>query len=94
MTERQRPFDRVTYAHLPMDGRDVDVFRRTASVVVHNHSEAYRAYCMLREDLEHSFVGGPWIDEDAMMDAMAGLREMMRPDERRFLDGEGPMVLP
>jgi len=63
-------------------------------VAISNHSEAYRAYCVLRADLDASFAGGPRVDENATLDAMAGLREMMRPDERRFLDGEGPMVLP
>lgn len=93
MTERQRPFDTATYAHLPMDGRDVDVFL-TVPVVVHNHSEAYRAYGMLRADLDASFVGGPRVDEDAVLDAMAGLLEMMLPAERALLNNEGPLVLP
>lgn len=64
------------------------------AVVVHNHSEAYRAYCMLRADLDASFAGGPRVDEDATLDAMAGLLEMMLPTERALLDHEGPMVLP
>lgn len=64
------------------------------AVVVHNHSEAYRAYCMLRADLDASFAGGPRVDEDATLDAMAGLLEMMLPAERALLDHEGPMVLP
>ena len=91
MTERVRPFDRATYTHLPMDGRDVFL---TAPVVVHNHSEAYRAYCMLRADLDAYLAGGTSVDEDATLDAMAGLLGMMLPAEQALLDHEGPMVLP
>lgn len=92
MTERVRPFDRATYTHLPMDGRGLNFF--TAPVVVHNHSEAYRAYCMLRADLDAYLAGGAPVDEDATLDAMAGLLGMMLPAEQALLDHEGPMVLP
>ena len=95
MTERQRPFDRATYAHLPMDGRGLRLFDLTrADLVFDNHTEAYRAYRMLRADLDASFVGGPRVDEDATLDAMAELLGMMLPAERRSLDEDGPLVLP
>lgn len=63
-------------------------------VEVRYHTEAYRAYCMLRADLDAYLAGGAPVDEDATLDAMAGLLGMMLPAEQALLDHEGPMVLP
>lgn len=67
-------------------------------VEIRYHTEAYRAYCMLSRDFEAYLAGDDSIariiDEDAWMDAMAGLRDMMLPAERRSLDEDGPLVLP
>jgi len=63
-------------------------------VEIRHQTEAYRAYCMLRADLDAYLAGGAPVDEDATLDAMAGLLGMMLPAEQALLDHEGPMVLP